>query len=386
MRELTFLRHGRLKWREVPEPQLQEPTDALVRPFLAGRCDGDTLPIHRPVTRALQAGLAVGAIDPAVGRICGSAPYRGPFAIGHECVAQVVAAGQDVTHARVGQTVIVPWAVSCGTCQRCRRGLTSKCTTMATSTLAAFGFGPASGSWGGMVCDLLRVPNADHMLVDVPEQVDPLRLASAGDNLADAWRAVAPALARRPGGDVLVLGGGARSIGLLAAGIARELGARTVTYVDHNPRRLALADGYGAQPVQETPRRRWQRWQPRQLPGAGFDVVVEASSIAAGLRRAVAPGGTCTAVGYCLASTTRVPVMDMYATSSTLQVGVSHARAALPDLLDFIKRNDFPAERVITHLADWDDAPAAYAARTTKLVLRRAPLAFDAERPPPASA
>ncbi|MGW0203781.1 hypothetical protein [Nonomuraea sp. NPDC003201] len=64
----------------------------------------------------------------------------------------------------------------------------------------------------------------------------------------------------------------------------------------------------------------------------------------------------------------------MYATDTTLRVGVSHARAALPDLLEFVHRTGFPAERVITLLADWDDAPTAYAARTTKLVLARDPL------------
>ena len=63
--------------------------------------------------------------------------------------------------------------------------------------------------------------------------------------------------------------------------------------------------------------------------------------------------------------------MRMYATDATLRLGVSHARAILPDLLGFIARTGFPAERVTTVMADWDDAPTAYTARTTKLVLQR---------------
>ncbi|WP_344946302.1 hypothetical protein [Actinomadura miaoliensis] len=59
---------------------------------------------------------------------------------------------------------------------------------------------------------------------------------------------------------------------------------------------------------------------------------------------------------------------------ATLRLGVSHARALLPDLLDFVHRTGFPAEHVTTLTADWDDAPAAYTARTTKLVLARTPL------------
>ncbi len=65
--------------------------------------------------------------------------------------------------------------------------------------------------------------------------------------------------------------------------------------------------------------------------------------------------------------------MRMYATDATLRIGVSHARATLPELLGFIARTDFPAERVTTLTADWEDAPRAYAARTTKVVLQRDP-------------
>jgi threonine dehydrogenase-like Zn-dependent dehydrogenase len=364
VRELQFMRSGRLRWHERDEPALKDPGDAIVRPFIAGRCDGDTLPLHRPVSRALQVGMALRLVDPVVGCICGRVPFKGPFAIGHECVAEVVAVGERVERVRPGQRVVVPWAVSCGSCPPCRRGLTSKCaTTTAQRTLAAFGFGPSSGPWGGLIADAVRVPFADHMLVPVPDGVPALRVAAASDNLADAWRSVAGPLAERPGGSVLILGGGARSIGVYAAGLAVAHGAGTVDYVDKHPGRRATAESFGAR----TP----------ATPGRGYDVVVEATSSAAGLRaavRALAPGGVCTAVGYYLATGTRVPLMRMYATDATLRLGISHARAILPDLLAFIARTGFPAERVTTLAADWEDAPSAYAARTTKVVLHRDPL------------
>ncbi|MFC4562266.1 alcohol dehydrogenase catalytic domain-containing protein [Nocardiopsis mangrovi] len=371
VRELLFRRSGVLEWGERAAPALQDPGDAIVRPFIAGRCDGDTLPLHRPVSRAMQAGMALGAVDPVVGSICGKVPFRGPFAIGHECVAEVLHVGEDVRGVRPGDRVVVPWSVSCGTCERCRRGLTSKCTTTARSTLAAFGFGPASGAWGGMVTDTFRVPFADHMLVGVPDGVPSLRVAAASDNLADAWRTVAGPLAERPGGTVLVLGGGAKSIGLYAAGLAAALGAAEVDYLDDNPRRREIAESFGA------------RARPLTAPGTrprsgGYDIAVEATSRTFGLARAVralAPGGVCTAVGYYVAPATRVPLMRMYATDATLRLGVSHPRAVLPELLDFVARTGFPAERAITLTADWEQAPTAYAARSTKVVLRRAPLA-----------
>lgn len=345
-----------------------------MRPFVAGRCDGDTLPIHRPVSRALQAGIALGLVDPIVGGICGTVPFRGPFPIGHECVAEIVELGSQVTRLRVGQRVIVPWAVSCGTCLSCQRGLTAKCvTTAGGGVLAAYGFGPASGPWGGMITDALRVPFAEHMLVPVPSGVPAERVAAASDNLADAWRAVVPPLAAREGGSVLVLGGGAKSIGLYAAGLAAAHGACTVDYLDADLGRRSIAESFGA------------RAHPANHEPGGYDVVVEATSRPAGLRRALralAPGGVCTAVGYYLATGTRVPLMRMYATDATLLLGVSHSRAVLPDLLDFVHRTEFPAERVTTLDASWDDAPTAYTARTTKVVLHRDPLTPDPPKAP----
>jgi alcohol dehydrogenase len=353
---------------------VHDPRDAIVRPFVAGRCDGDTVPIHRPVSRALQAGMAVGAIDPVVGCICGAVPFKGPFAIGHECVAQVLRVGAAVEQIGVGQTVIVPWAVSCGSCPPCRRGLTSKCATTRSRTLAAYGFGPASGPWGGMIADEVRVPFADHMLVPVPLGVPALRVAAASDNLADAWRSVVPPLGERPEASVLIIGGGAKSIGLYAAGVAVAHGASVVDYLDDDFARRQIAESFGARALPMSASRRRRNRPPTSV---GYEVVVEASSRAAGIRRAIhslAPGGVCTAVGYYLAVGTRVPLMRMYATDGTLRVGVSHARAVLPDLLAFVERTGYAAEHVSTLTADWDDAPRAYAARTTKVVLQRDPL------------
>ncbi|MFG1774574.1 zinc-binding dehydrogenase [Nocardia salmonicida] len=374
MRELQFIRTGHLEWRERPTPVLQDSRDAIVRPFVAGRCDGDTMPIHRHVSRAMQLGLRAGLIDPAVGSICGPVPFRGPFAIGHECVAEVIEVGTDITTLRRGDVVVVPWAVSCGDCRECRRGLTAKCTTTRTSTLAAFGFGPASGSWGGMVADLLRIPFADHMLVPVPVGVDPVRVAAAGDNLADAWRCVVGPLRDRPGGKVLVLGGAAQSIGLYAAGLAVRHGAEVVDYVDHRPERLAIAEKLGAR-VHVAASKRGLRHS--DIPRRDYDIAVEGTSTATGVDlalRSLAPGGFCQPVGYYLPPGTKVPLMHMYANDATLKIGVSNVRPVLPELLDFLAREDFPAELVTTLTADWEDAPHAYTARTTKLVLRRDPL------------
>jgi len=374
VRELQLVKAGRLEWREKPAPVVQGPRDAVVRPFVASRCDGDTLPIHRHVSRAMQAGLRLGLIDPVIGSICGPVPFKGPFGIGHECVGQVIAKGDEVTGLSLGQIVVVPWAVSCGTCPECLRGVTAKCSTSRVGALAAYGFGAASGPWGGMVADEILVPFADHMLVPVPSGVDPLRVAAASDNLADAWRAVVPPLRERPGGSVLVIGGGGQSIGLYAAGLAVRHGAAVVDYLDDRPERLEIAEALGAR---VHPLGRKSRSSLLDAVPGRYDVAVEASSRGEGVRaalRSLEPGGVCTAVGYYLAPNTKVPLMQMYTNDATLRVGVSSVRPVLPELLDFVAQHAFPAEKVTTVQADWEDAPAAYAVHTTKLVLHRPPL------------
>ena len=113
IRELTFIRKGRLEWREVPRPMLRTPTDALVRPLVASRCDGDCAFLFHDFSRALQLGASMHVIDPEV-RELGERPFSGPFPYGHECIGEVVEIGPSVTSVSVGQKVVVPWAILMG--------------------------------------------------------------------------------------------------------------------------------------------------------------------------------------------------------------------------------------------------------------------------------
>lgn len=373
MRELTFVKTRRVEWRSVPEPRLGGPGEALVRPVIAARCDGDNLPIFNNVTTGIRAGVALHYLDPVITDLLGPYPYGKAFAIGHECIAEVVECGEQVRHFSKGQLVVVPWSISCGGCRNCSEGLTSKCSEAGGKLLSGYGFGTSMGPWGGTVSDLLRVPFADAMLVAVPAEVDPLKLASASDNMPDAWRAVGPTLAKEPNAPVLVVGGGARSIGLYAAGMAVALGASRVDYLDHHPERLRIAESLGARAV-ETPRS--ARWFTRHAPRVHgeYRIAVEASSTAAGLRyaiRSLSPGGVCTAVGFYFAARTGLPLMQMAVNCTRLRVGVSHPRADLPHVIDLVQRGAFDPLKVATLVADWDDAPDAFTTRTTKVIVRR---------------
>ncbi|ULN51454.1 MDR/zinc-dependent alcohol dehydrogenase-like family protein [Mycolicibacillus parakoreensis] len=147
-------------------------------------------------------------------------------------------------------------------------------------------------------------------------------------------------------------------------------GAETVDYLDVDQARLRIAESLGVtcHDIAVTKRRRGA------LPRRDYDVAIEASSSAAGLDAALrnlAPGGACRPVGYYAALGAKVPLMHMYANDATLRIGVSHVRPVLPAVLDFLATTGFPAETVTTMTADWEDAAAAYATRTTKLVLQR---------------
>jgi alcohol dehydrogenase len=211
--------HGHLEVVAVPESPPPPPAAAVVRPLAMATCDMD-----RPL---------------ALGRTSFPLPLR----LGHECVAEVLAVGDEVTTIRPGQRVVVPFQISCGACDACGAGLTGNCH--AVPPISMYGFGVAGGHWGGALSEQLTVPFADAMLVELPEGVDPVAAASVADTVCDGYRHVAPhlpaILARDPEAEVLIVAGiGRRAVfspssALYAGQVARVLGARRVTLVDRRP-------------------------------------------------------------------------------------------------------------------------------------------------------
>jgi alcohol dehydrogenase len=334
MRELDYVGGGKVAWRDRTDPEVKTPAAAIVRPIAATSCDLDRLILD------------------------GKTPFPAPFAIGHECIAEVVAVGAEVRRVRPGDRVVVPWHVSCGACARCAAGLYAHCTAVPYG--AMYGL-PIAGAWGGLFSDLVTVPHADPMLVVLPPALDPVGLAAAGDNWSLAYRLIAPHLAARPGARVLVVSLG--SIGLYVCDIARALGASHVRYVDPDPARRAIAAGYGAEAVAAS----------GPIPH-GFDVAVECTGTVDALAtalRSLVPEGICESAGNHY-QPGALPLLDMYFTGVTLRVGRDNVRAHIPDALALAASGKVDPRRVVTGVFDWEALPDELPRGHTKPVFVRA--------------
>ena len=340
MQQLTCTGPGVVEWREVPEPLLREPTDALVRPVAVARCEIDPLLV-----------------------LVGPRGADG-FAVGHEAVVEVVAVGEGVAGLAVGSLALPSFQLCCGECPTCRRGHTGCCERY--PVLSDYGMQPLSGrEYGGMLSDLVRVPHAATMLVPLPDGVDPVAVASVADNVADGYRSVAPHLRSRPGADVLVACHGTPSIGLFAAQSAVALGAGTVTVASGDPQVLAMAELVGATPLRTDFAGRAGRWP----------IVVDCGVDPGGLQwaiRATAPEGVLHSVSYYASEpTVPMPLGRLYTLGIDFRIGRAHSAALLPEVLALVAEGRLRPSDVTTVVIGWDEAAERYTEPAVKLVVAR---------------
>jgi threonine dehydrogenase-like Zn-dependent dehydrogenase len=344
VRQLEITGARAVRWSEATAPDLQGDGEALVRPLAVAMCDLDAV------------------------FLSGVIPVGEPFPLGHECVGEVIEIGDAVRTVVPGDVVVVPFQISCGRCPACTVGRTGSCRTVPRGS--AYGMQPLGGPWGGALADMLRVPFADGMLVPLGDDLDPVAVASVADNVPDGYRAVATPLAHTPGGEVLVVGGWARSVGLYAAACAKALGAERVVYADADPGRLERAAALGAEPVVvpvgDSDTLDWPAKFGR------FPVTVDASGDHGGLHaalRSTAADGTCTSVAIYFEPATPVPLLEMYTRGCTLHAGRCHARALIPEVLALIAARRLDPALVTSAVVGFDEAEAALADPPTKLIL-----------------
>ncbi|KUI11986.1 alcohol dehydrogenase [Mycobacterium sp. GA-1285] len=340
MQQLMFEDAGEYIWREAPDPQVTRPGQALVRPIAVASCD----------------------LDVAVAQ--GRLPMPPGHAVGHEGVAEVVEIGDDVRSVAVGDRVVVPFQISCGTCSACLRGVTGSCASL--PLMAMYGMAPLAGlDGGGFMADLVLVPYADAMLVPMPEGTDPVAVASMSDNIPDGWRGVGPyraELAALPPADRRVLVVGRLSIGLYAVASAAAAGVH-VDYVDTDPHRLAVAEKLGAV-VHD-------RDKPDKT-AEPYPVTVHTSAepaLLAATLRATWPDGVCTDTGIYYQGAVEMPLLPMYTRGVRFVTGRVNARAALPEVVELLAGQDLSA--VVERVVPWEEAPEVWPTMTGKMVFAR---------------
>lgn len=338
VRQLVLVEPGYLRWDFSPAPILREPDDAIVRPVAATTCDLDRL------------------------MILGRAPFTGPVALGHECVAEVLEVGPAVSELRPGQLVVVNWHISCGTCDRCRGHKPNACRLYPPGAMFGLAVG---GDWGGMFSDQLRVPHAPFALSPLPADIDPIHVASAGDNLPFGYEVTVPHLQREPGAPLLIIGGSG-SIGLYAVMFAAAAGSSQVDYLDTSPERLEIAEKLGA----------------RALPGpiphkvGSYPIVVDASTSPEGLQCALRSSereGVVTSVGSFHAEVP-IPLASMYARGTHFYIGRGKGGPNVAVALDWVASGRVTPQVLVSEVQPFDMSPDVLRSPSLKPVLFRSPI------------
>ncbi len=256
MKAVTWQDRRKVSVEEVPDPILEQPTDAIIKVTSTNICGSD---LH--LYETLGAMMTPGDI------------------IGHEPMGIVEEVGSEVGTLKVGDRVVIPFQISCGHCWMCDQQLYTQCETTQVrdqgSGAALFGYSKLYGSVPGGQAEYLRVPQAQFTHIVVPEGPPDDRFVYLSDVLPTAWQAVAYAEVPN-GGTLVVLGLG--PIGDMATRIAQHLGTiGRVIAVDLVPERLQRARDRGIEVVDLNDHSKDLADVIRELTGGrGPDSVVDA--------------------------------------------------------------------------------------------------------------
>jgi 2-desacetyl-2-hydroxyethyl bacteriochlorophyllide A dehydrogenase len=330
MRAVTFQAPGEVRVDDVPEPELIDATDAIVRIEASGVCGSDLHIYHGRVK-----------IEPG-------------FTIGHEYVGTVTAVGDEVGEVAVGDRVLGCFQTACGHCFFCTRGLFHKCDVSRT-----FGHGAALGSLPGTQAELALVPNADLVLRKVPADMTDDVALFAGDVMGTGYHAAAES-GLQPGDVAAVLGLG--PVGLCAVQAAFALGAADVIAIDTVPERLAMAASFGARAVHLTDD------DPREAAreatdGRGVDASIEAVGDPRALELAIRltrKCGTVQAVGV-YAERCEVHMGLFWIKALSMRSGHANVIGHVDSVLELMSSGRLDPAPLVTHHMALDDAPEAYA-------------------------
>ncbi len=376
MKALTW--HGKRDVRidEVPDPRIEEPTDAIIKVTSTAICGSD---LH-------------------LYELFGPFMDEGDI-LGHEPMDIVEEVGPEVTHVKAGDRVVIPFNISCGHCHMCSNDLQSQCETTQVhehgTGASLLGYTKLYGQVPGGQAEYLRVPQAHYGPIKVPEGPPDEQFLFLSDVLPTAFQAVAYADVP-DGGSVAVFGLG--PIGQMAARIARHRGAQ-VFGIDLVPERLEMAARHGIEPVDLTDHDDLAGFLRDRTGGRGPDSVIEAVGMEAhgspvgkfahaivgmlpdaiaspmmqkaGIDRMSAllaaidvcrRGGTVSISGVYGGAADPMPMLQMFDKQLTLKMGQANVWRWVDQLLPLVQDDADPlgVADLTTHRLPLSDAPAAY--------------------------
>ena len=380
MKALTWQGTDKVAVLDVPDPVIQEPTDAIVRVTSTAICGSDLHLYH----------------------VLGPYLDKGDI-LGHEFMGIVEEVGGQTGDLAVGDRVVVPFNISCGHCWMCDRGLQSQCETTQVRAqekgAALFGYTRMYGSVPGGQAEYVRVPQAQYGPVKLPHEGADERYLYLSDILPTAWQGVKYADVHE-GDTVAVFGLG--PVGQLATRCARHLGAARVIGVDLVDDRLATAAAHGVETVDLRTVDDAAMAIREMTNGRGADCVVEAVGMEAhggpvnkaaevaitatgflpgplarkavetvgidrmaalhGALLAARRGGTVSVSGVYGGAVDPMPMTDMFDRQLTVRMGQANVRRWTDELLGIIRDDDvFDLENLATHRLPLEQAPQAYA-------------------------
>ena len=371
MRALTY--HGAQDVRvdTVPDPSIKADDDVILRVTATAICGSDLHLYH--------------------GRI----PQTEPGDIfGHEFMGIVEERGPAVTNLQVGDRVVIPFVIACGSCFFCQHDLFAACETTNTDRgaipskkvvppgAALFGYSHLYGGVPGGQADYVRVPKANFGPFKVPTALPDDKVLFLSDILPTAWQAVTNAQVGK-GSTLAIYGAG--PVGLLSAACARMLGAQTIFMIDNNEYRLAFArDAYGVIPINFLEDDDPADSIIRLTPGMrGVDAVIDAVGFEAkgstaesvltslkiegssgkALRQslvAVRRGGVVSVPGVYAGYIHGFMFGDAFDKGLTFKMGQTHVQKYLPELLEHIEAGRLQPELIVTHRLALEEAAMGY--------------------------
>ncbi|MFI9565913.1 zinc-dependent alcohol dehydrogenase family protein [Streptomyces rishiriensis] len=327
MKGFVFHGPGQSAWQDVPDPDVKEPTDAIVRVGVVTICGTD---LHI---------------------LKGDVPEVRPGTVlGHEAVGEIVEVGGDVRTVRPGDRVLVSCISACGRCRSCRDGSYGQCR--------------GGGGWilghliDGAQAEYVRVPYADLSVHALPSAVESKDAVLLADIFPTSYEVGVLNGRVRPGDTVAVVGAG--PVGLAAIATARLFAPERIVVVDLAASRLEAARRLGADAVADA------HEDPELLiadltDGLGADVVIEAVGAPESFEmctRMVRPGGHVANVGVHGRPVT-LHLEDLWSKNVTITTGLVDTHST-PTLLRMAAAGRLPTAQLVTHTFPLDRMEEAY--------------------------